>query len=47
VPIGVREVALPAEGGSLLLELEAPLAKLPIVDELYASWVRRLAERTR
>jgi hypothetical protein len=45
VPIGVREVALPVEGGSLLLELEAPLAKLPIVDELYASWVRRLAAR--
>lgn len=43
VAVAVREVVLPAEGGSLLLELEAPVAKLPIVDELFASWVRRLA----
>jgi S1-C subfamily serine protease len=42
VEVAVREVVVPAEGGSLLLELEAPVTKLPIVDELYSSWVRRL-----
>ena len=43
VPIAVREVVVPAGDGSLLLELEAPIARLEIVDALYASWVRRLA----
>jgi hypothetical protein len=42
VPVAVREAALPAQSGSLLLELEAPIARLEIVDALYASWVRRL-----
>jgi S1-C subfamily serine protease len=44
VAIAVRSVAVPAEGGSLLLELSAPLAKLPVVDDLFASWVRRVSE---
>jgi len=43
VPTAVREVVVGVEGGSLLLELDAPIAKLPIVDTLYASWVGRLA----
>jgi trypsin-like peptidase len=43
MPIAVRETVVPLPGGSLVLELEAPIAKLPIVDAFYASWVRRLA----
>jgi hypothetical protein len=44
VPVAVRGVLVSREGESLLLELEAPIAKLPIVEELYANWVSRVAE---
>jgi hypothetical protein len=43
VPIEARGVLVSREGESLLLELEAPVAKLPIVEGLYARWVREVA----
>jgi uncharacterized protein YqeY len=43
MPIEARGVLVAREAESLLLELEAPVAKLPIVEELYASWVREVA----
>jgi uncharacterized protein YqeY len=43
VEIEARGVLVAREAESLLLELEAPAAKLPIVEELYASWVREVA----
>jgi hypothetical protein len=43
VPVVVRGVLVSGESETLLLELEAPIAKLPIVEELYASWVRQVA----
>ena len=43
VPIEARGVLVSREGESLLLELEAPLAKLPIVEGLYERWVREVA----
>ena len=44
VPVAVRGELVERGGETLLLELEAPIAKLPIVEELYASWVRQVAE---
>jgi hypothetical protein len=43
VAIGVRGALVSCNGESLLLELEAPIAKLPIVDELYDRWLRAVA----
>ena len=43
VPIEARGVLVSREGESLLLELEAPVAKLPIVEGLYERWVREVA----
>jgi hypothetical protein len=43
VPIEARGVLVSREGESLLLELEAPVPKLPIVEGLYARWVREVA----
>ena len=43
VPIEVRGVLVEREGESLLLETEAPVAKLPIVEGLYERWVREVA----
>lgn len=43
VPIEARGILLRSEGESLLLELEAPVAKLPIVQLLYERWVREVA----
>jgi S1-C subfamily serine protease len=43
VPIGVRGTLVSRGGESLLLELEAPIAKLAVVDALYARWVREVA----
>ena len=43
VPIGVRGALVSRNGERLLLELEAPLAKLEVVDVLYARWVREIA----
>jgi hypothetical protein len=43
VPIEARGVLVEREGESLLLELEAPVAKLPFVAELYDRWVREVA----
>jgi V8-like Glu-specific endopeptidase len=40
VPVAVRGVLVPRENESLLLELEAPIEKLPIVEELYEGWLR-------
>ncbi len=42
VPVAVRGVLVSRGGETLLLELEAPLAKLPVVEELYAGWVQRV-----
>jgi len=44
VPVAVRGVLVSRESETLLLELEAPMAKLPIVEELYAGWVKQVAE---
>ncbi len=44
VPVAVRGELIERGGETLLLELEAPIAKLPIVEELYARWVRQIAE---
>jgi S1-C subfamily serine protease len=43
VPIEARGILLSREGESLVLELEAPVAKLPIVEGLYERWVREVA----
>jgi hypothetical protein len=45
VAVAVRGVLLPRGASSLLLEMEAPLAKLPVVERLYARWVETIAER--
>jgi len=42
VPIGARGVLVTRAGESLLLELEAPVAKLAIVEGLYERWVREV-----
>ena len=43
VPIEARGILVSREGETLLLELEAPVAKLPIVEGLYERWVREVA----
>jgi hypothetical protein len=43
LPIDVRGVLVQREGGSLLLEVEAPVTKLPFVEGLYDRWVREIA----
>lgn len=43
VPVAVRGELVERGGETLLLELEAPIAKLPIVEELYAGWVKQVA----
>jgi hypothetical protein len=43
VPIEARGVLVEGEGDRRLLELEAPVAKLPIVESLYELWVRDVA----
>jgi hypothetical protein len=44
VAVAVRGVLVARGRESLLLELEAPVAKLPVVEELYARWVEAIAE---
>jgi hypothetical protein len=44
VPVAVRGVLVSRQNETLLLELEAPVAKLPIVEELYDGWVQQVAE---
>jgi S1-C subfamily serine protease len=44
VAVAVRGVLVARGAESLLLELEAPVAKLPVVEELYARWVAAIAE---
>jgi len=39
VPVAVEAHAVRQDGDVLLLELEAPVAKLPAVEELYARWL--------
>jgi hypothetical protein len=41
--VAVRGELVERGGETLLLELEAPIAKLPIVEELYAGWVEKVA----
>jgi len=43
LPVAVRGELVERGGEALLLELEAPIAKLPIVEELYAGWVEKVA----
>jgi len=43
VPIEARGILLEREGESLLLELEAPAAKLEVVEGLFDRWVREVA----
>jgi hypothetical protein len=43
VAIEARGVLVNRGGESLLLELEAPVAKLEVVEDLYARWVRQVA----
>ena len=43
VAVGVRGTLLRHDGGSVLLELEAPLAKLELAEDLYARWVREVS----
>jgi hypothetical protein len=43
VPIEARGILLSREGESLLLELEGPVATMPIVESLYERWVREVA----
>jgi V8-like Glu-specific endopeptidase len=45
VPVAVRGVLVTKESETLLLELDAPMAKLPIVEELYAGWIEQVAGR--
>ena len=40
VPVAVQAVLVTQDGVSLLLELEAPVAKLPAFEALFARWVR-------
>jgi len=42
LPIEVRGVLVPRPGESLLLEVEAPVAKMGFVEALYGSWVREV-----
>jgi S1-C subfamily serine protease len=44
VPVAVRGALVARAGETLLVELEAPIGKLEIVDELYASWASRVSE---
>ena len=44
VPIEARARLVQRGAESLLLELEAPVAKLPIVEGLYDRWVRAVAD---
>ena len=39
VPTQARGVLLERQGESLLLEMEAPVAKVPLVEKLYGRWV--------
>ena len=41
VPVAVRGELVLRKGETLLLELEAPIAKLEVVEELYAAWVKQ------
>ena len=43
VAIEIRGVLVPRGPETLLLELEAPVAKLPIVEGLYDRWIREIA----
>jgi hypothetical protein len=47
MPIEARGVLVPREGETLLLELEAPAAKRPFVEEIFDRWVREVAARDR
>jgi hypothetical protein len=42
--IEVRGALVAREGESLLLEMEAPAAKLSIVEGLYERWVREVGQ---
>ena len=44
MPIEARGLLVKRGPETLLLELEAPVAKLPIVEGLYDRWVREVAE---
>jgi len=44
VQVAVRGMITRRDDETLLLELEAPIEKLPIVEELYGRWVRLLAQ---
>ena len=43
MPVAVRGGSSAAKARRLLLELEAPIAKLEVVEELYAGWVKQVA----
>ena len=43
-PTQARGVLVEREGDTLLLEMEAPIAKVPFVEELYDRWVREAAQ---
>jgi S1-C subfamily serine protease len=43
VPTQARAVLLEGEGDTLLLEMQAPAAKAPFVEQLYERWVREVA----
>lgn len=45
VPVAVRGTLVARGGERLLLEVEAPVAKLSVVDELYARWTAAVAAR--
>jgi hypothetical protein len=42
VPTEARGILLEREGESLLLEMEAPVAKVAFVETLYDRWVREV-----
>jgi len=44
VPTEARGVLLEREGESLLLEMEAPVAKVAFVEKLYDRWVREVGQ---
>jgi hypothetical protein len=44
VPTEARAVLLERERDSLLLEMEAPVAKVPFVESMYTRWVREAAQ---
>ena len=44
VAVAVRGVIVARGRESLLLELESPVAKLPVVEELYSRWIAAIAE---